>query len=128
MTGLKDKERYATSIVSKYLDTATFNTSKKFYKTTFPSGIIFTKSDASISDKQVEKFNRGFNIHYRACIVPLVYLLYTRVYLSFSVHNLAKFSENTGKVRFEGLVHLLRNIRDNKTLGLKHYADMNDAP
>ena len=110
------------------MDTATFNTSKKFYKTTFPSGIIFTKSDASISDKQVEKLNRGFNIHYRACIVPLIYLLYTRVYLSFSVHNLAKFSENTGKVRFEGLVHLLRNIRDNKTLGLKHYADMNDAP
>ena len=48
--------------------------------------------------------------------------------LSFSVHKLAKFSENPDKIKFEGLVHLLRYIRDNKTLGLKYYADMNDAP
>ena len=33
-----------------------------------------------------------------------------------------------GKVHFEGLLHILRYIRDNKTLGLKYYADMNDAP
>ena len=26
------------------------------------------------------------------------------------------------------MVHLLRCIRDNKTLGLKYYADINDAP
>ena len=48
--------------------------------------------------------------------------------LSFSVQKLAKFSENPGKVHFEGLIHLLRYIRDNKTLGLKYYADPNDAP
>ena len=45
-----------------------------------------------------------------------------------AVHKLAKFSANPGKVHFEGLVDLLRYIRDNKTLGLKYYADMNDAP
>ena len=48
--------------------------------------------------------------------------------LSFSVHKLETFSANPGKVHFEGLVHLLRYIRDNKTLGLKYYAYMNDAP
>ena len=48
--------------------------------------------------------------------------------LSFAVYKLAKFSANPGKVHFEGLVHLLRYIRDNKTLGLKYYVDMNDAP
>ena len=48
--------------------------------------------------------------------------------LSFAVHKLAKFSANPGKVHFEVLVHLLRYIRDNKTLGLKYYADLNDAP
>ena len=47
---------------------------------------------------------------------------------SFAVQKLAKFSSNTGKVHFEGLVHLLRYIRDNKTLGLKYYAYMTDAP
>ena len=31
-----DQARYATSIVAKYLDTATVKVSKKFYKTTFP--------------------------------------------------------------------------------------------
>ena len=48
--------------------------------------------------------------------------------LSFAVHKLAKFSANPGKVHFEGLIHLLRYIVDNKTLGLKYYADLNDAP
>ena len=47
--------------------------------------------------------------------------------LSFAVHKLAKFSANTGKVQFEGLIHLLRYIRDSKTLGLKYYAYMNDT-
>ena len=48
--------------------------------------------------------------------------------LSFAVHKLAKFSANPGKVHFEGFIPLLRYIRDNKTLGLKYYADLNDAP
>ena len=48
--------------------------------------------------------------------------------LSFTVHKLAKFSANTGKVHFEGLIIFLRYIRDNKTLGLKYYVDLNDAP
>ena len=47
---------------------------------------------------------------------------------SFAVHKLAKYSANPGKVNFEGLIHLLRYIRDNKTLGLKYYAYLNDAP
>ena len=48
--------------------------------------------------------------------------------LSFEVNKLAKFSANPGKVHFEGLIHLLVYIRDNKTLGLKYYSDINDAP
>ena len=52
----------------------------------------------------------------------------TRVDLSFAVHKIAKISANPGKVHFEGLVHLLRYIRDNKTLGLKYYSDLNDSP
>ena len=47
---------------------------------------------------------------------------------SFAVHKLVKFSANTGEVHFEVLIHLLRYIRYNKTLGLKYYADLNDAP
>ena len=48
--------------------------------------------------------------------------------LSFAVHKLAKFSANPGKLHFEGLIHLLRYIRYNKTLGLKYYVYLNDAP
>ena len=48
--------------------------------------------------------------------------------LSFAVQKLANFSANPGKVHFDGLVHLLRYIWDNKTLGLKCYTDLNDAP
>ena len=95
---------------------------------TVPTDIIFTKEDVSTSDEQVQKLTREYNIHYRACIVSLIYLLSTRVDLSFSVHKLAKFPVNPGKVHFEGLIHLLRYIRYNTTLVLKYYADLNDAP
>ena len=44
------------------------------------------------------------------------------------MHKLAKFSANPVDVHFEGLVNILIYIRDNKTLGLKYYSDMNDAP
>ena len=114
-----DQARYATSIVAKYLDTATVKVSNKFYKITLPSYMIFTKEDVSTSDDQFERLTREYNIHYRDCIGSLIYLLSTRVELSFAVHKLAKFSANPGKVHFEGLVHLLGYIRDNKTLGLK---------
>ena len=85
-----DQATYATSIDVKYLDTATVKVSTKFYNTTLTADIIFTKEDVSTSDEQVEKLTRQFNIHYRACIFSLVYLLSTRVALIFSVHKLAK--------------------------------------
>ena len=48
-----DQDSYAISILAKYLDTATVKTITKFYNTTFPSDMIFTKADASTS---YEKF------------------------------------------------------------------------
>ena len=123
-----DQVRYDTTIVAKYLDTATVNASKRFYNTTLLSEMIFTKYDTYISNEQVQKLTRELKIHYRACMVSLIYLLSTKVDLSFSVHKLAKFSENPRTVHFEILVHILRYIRDNNTLGLKYYANMNDAP
>ena len=110
-----DQARYATSIVAKYLETSTVKVSTKFYKTTFPADMIFTKEDVSTSDEQVDKLTREYNIHYRACIGSLIYLLSKRVDLSFVVQKLAKVLANTGKVHFEGLINLLRFIRDNKT-------------
>ena len=80
-----DQARYATSIVVKYLDTSTVKASTNFYKTTFPSDMIFTKDDISTSDEQAEKLTREFNIHYRVSIGLFIYLLSTRVDLSFIV-------------------------------------------
>ena len=123
-----DQARYTTSIVAKYLDTATVKVNTKVYNTTLPSDMIFTKKDVFTSDKQIVKLTREFNVHYRDCIGSLINILSTRVDLGFAVHMLEKFSVNTGKVHFEGLIHLLRYIRDNKTLGMKYFADMNYAP
>ena len=83
---------YATSIVAKHLYTATVKGSTKFYKTTFPSDMIFIKDDTYTSDEQVENLTRQFNIQYRAFIGSLIYLLSTRVDFSFAVHKLANFS------------------------------------
>ena len=53
-----DRDRYATAIVAKFLDTVTVKASTKFYKTTLPSDMIFTKYDKSNIDEQVEKLTR----------------------------------------------------------------------
>ena len=103
-----DETRYFTSVAAKYLCNATVKVGKKFYKTTLPYYMIFTKADAYNSDEQVEKLTREFNIHYKACISSLICFLSTIVDLSFAVHKLANFSSNLGKVHFEGLVNLLR--------------------
>ena len=50
-----DQTRYATSILAKYLDTATVKVSTKFYKIKVSSDMIFTKYDTSTSDEQVDK-------------------------------------------------------------------------
>ena len=87
--------RYDNSTVEKYLDTATVKVNTMFYKITFPDDMIFTKDDVSTSGEEVEKLTREYNIHFRSCIGSLIYLLSTRVDLSFAVHKLEKFSENT---------------------------------
>ena len=87
-----DQARYANYIFAKYLDTVTVEESTKFYKTKLSSDMIFMKYDTSTSYEQVEKLTREFNIHYRACIGSLLYVLSTRVDLSFALHKLAKFS------------------------------------
>ena len=86
-----DQDRYATSIVVKYLHTATVNVSTKLYETILQADMIFTKEDVSTRDEQGERLTREFNIHYRACIGSLIYLLSTRVDLSFAVHKLETF-------------------------------------
>ena len=123
-----DKAKYSTSIVEKYLYTDTVKAITKLYKTNLPSGMIFTKADTSNSDEQVENLTRKFNIHYRSCIGSLIYLLSTRVDLSFAVHKLETVSSNPSTVHFEGLVHILRYIRYNNNLGFKYYANIDDAP
>ena len=85
-----DQARYATSIVTKYFDTVIVKVSTKFYKTTFTADMIFTKEDTPTNNEQVDNLTKEFNIHYRACIFSLIYLLSTRVALSFAVHKLAK--------------------------------------
>ena len=53
-----DQDRYATSIVAKFLDTATVKVSNKFYKTTLPADKIFAKEDVSTSNELIEKLTR----------------------------------------------------------------------
>ena len=96
-----NQARYATSIFAKYLNTVIVKLSKTFYKTTLPADMIFIKEYVSTSDEQVGKLAREYSIHYKACIGSLIYLLSTRVDLSFAVHKLEKFSDNPGKVHFE---------------------------
>ena len=62
--------------------------------------MIFTKYDTSTSDEEVDILTSIFNVHYRACIGLLVYLLSTVLGFIFTVHKLAFFLENPGKVNF----------------------------
>ena len=83
-----DQARYATPVVVNCLDTDTIKWNTKFHKTTLPHDIIFTKEDASTSDEHMEVLSTEYTIQCRACVGPLLYLLYTIVDLCFVVHNL----------------------------------------
>ena len=48
-----DQARYDTSIVAKYLDTATVKASTKFYYTTLPYDMILTKAYAYTSGEKL---------------------------------------------------------------------------
>ena len=72
-----DQDIYAISIVAEYLDTDTVKVSNKFYKTTLPDDMIFTKEDDSTSDEKIEKLTREYNIYYISCIGSLIFLLST---------------------------------------------------
>ena len=97
-----DQARYATYVVTRYLDAATIKEQSNFHKTTLPYDIIFTKEYASTSDVQVEVLSIFYNIHYRACVRSLIYLLFIGMCLYFSVHKLTKFSSDPGQLNFEG--------------------------
>ena len=85
------QDRYITSTVEMFLDTATFKT--EFYKTNVPYDMILANADVLTSDEQVDKLSREFNIHYRSCIESLIYLLSTRVDFSFVLHKLEIFHQ-----------------------------------
>ena len=85
-----DQDIYTTFSVAKYLDTATVKASKFFYNTNLPSDMTFIKADANTNADQVEKLTRELNIDYRACIGSLIYLLPTKLYLSFALHKLSR--------------------------------------
>ena len=53
-----DKSRCATSIIKKYIETATIKENSKFHETTLPHEMIFTREDASNINKQVEVIYR----------------------------------------------------------------------
>ena len=74
-----DQAGYATYVVVKYINTVIIKENSKFHETTLPHYMIFTKEDASTSDEQVGVLFREYNIHYRACVVSLIYILSTRV-------------------------------------------------
>ena len=73
-----DQARYATPFFVKYLDNSIIKENQKYHKTTLPHDLIFTKDDASTSDKHVALLYKEYNIHYRAFVGSLIYILSTR--------------------------------------------------
>ena len=72
--------------MSKYLDTSAIKENSKFHKTTVPHDMVFTKEDTPTSEKQAEALYREYKIHYRVFVRSTIYILSTRVDLSFAVH------------------------------------------
>ena len=58
----------------------------------------------------------------------LIYLFLYKSGFMFFVTKTGKVSSNPGKAHFEGLLQLFRYIRENKKLGFKYYAKIEDAP
>ena len=91
-----DQSRYFLAIVNKYLSHAMVRAIDKHHNRFLPCDMIFKKGDASEIGVQVEDLMRKYNVYYRACIGALIYLMATRIDISFPVSKLAKFSANPG--------------------------------
>ena len=99
-----DQARYDTSIVAKYLDTATDETSTNVYKTTLPSDMIFTKVDASTSDEKVG----GDTLFFKDHVSWQCYLIKLVAYLNCGI--IQVFCNNRSII--SSLIHIISQIKD----------------
>ncbi|MGH7973945.1 MAG: reverse transcriptase domain-containing protein [bacterium] len=122
-----DQSRYAKAITARYTNKINALLADK-YDRALPPLWIASKEDCSASEADSAKLEKYYNLDYRSCTGALIYLNFTRPDIVFAVMKLVKFSNNPGKSHFEALIHLLGYIRDNASLGLRFYSNLEEAP
>ena len=120
-----DQSRYAKNIVKKYLGHS--EPLGKVYRP-LPAEFIATKENCSKTDVEVRQLSEEYRIEYPAVIGSLIYLLNTRPDLMFAVTKLAKFMRMPGRFHFQAVIHVLKYLRDNSSLGIKYYHNITSAP
>ena len=120
-----DQSCYAKNLVQRHLgNSMPINKVSR----TLPAEFIATKNDCSKNEKEVEQLSEEYRIDYPSAIGSLIYLLNTRPDLTFAVTKLAKYMKLSGRNHFMGVIHKLKYVRDNNSLGLKYFHLWNDSP
>ncbi|MGH7974586.1 MAG: hypothetical protein ACREBR_03590, partial [bacterium] len=122
-----DQSRYAKAITVRYTEKINFHMDAK-YNRILPPQWTASKKNCSPSEKERESLEKYYNLDYRSLTGALIYLNFTRPDIVFAVMKLVKFNNNPGKSHFEALIHLLGYLRDNPSLGLRFYSNLDDAP
>jgi hypothetical protein len=113
-----DQSSYCLSIVKKYLETAGAPKNDREHITPLALDFIPTSDDCSASEDVARELEKEYNIDFASCIGSLIYLGMTRCDIVYAVNKLAKFTRQPGQNHFEGLLHVLRYLRDNARLGI----------
>ncbi len=98
-----DQHRYSMAIVRRYLPSAPTEPSERdrtVFAAPLPSNVVFSKTDKSQSEDEVEKLASKWGFEYASAIGSLIYLLNTAPMLMFSIRKLAKFMHLPGEPHF----------------------------
>ena len=123
-----DQNRYVQSILRRFLDTAGVPETHRKVQTPLPFDFKSTKEDQAKTEEESKDIQRSYNIDFAACVGCLIYLSYTRFDILYAVNKLAKFTRKPGKPHMNAIIHVLRYLRDNPTLGIKYYSDWEQSP
>ena len=123
-----DQNRYVQSILRRFLDTAGVPETQRKINTPLPFDFKSTKEDQAKDEDKSKEIQKEYNIDFAACVGCLIYLSYTRYDILYAVNKLTKFTRKPGKAHMDAIVHVLRYLRDNPTLGIRYYANWNESP
>ena len=130
-----DQQRYAASIVQRYIPTAVTGVPTdedcNRFSSPVPPDFKFSKED-QLPTEGYEKDLKELETEFGFCIIEVAgslnYLSHTGVESLFAICKLCRFTHRPGRPHFKAALHLLHHIRCHPPKALKFYHSLEQSP